>query len=97
MRSPTPSRVLVSHLNDQFLEVGMNSRPSSGLRFPPLKKPKASPIRVDEGARHDDGRSLSPREESGKQNGGELSNIQGSSRLDLALDIQIRLVAEENL
>ena len=73
----------------------MDSRPSSGVRFPPLKKPKASPMPVDEGARHDDGRSLSPREESGKQNVGKPSNIQASSRLDLALDIQIRMVAEE--
>src|SRR5438094_10553856 len=52
-RSPKLSACLVSHLYDQLLQLGRNSRSSSGFRFPPPKQPKAFPMPSDEGVRLD--------------------------------------------
>ena len=48
----------------------------------------------DEGLRLDNGQSLAPREQTGKQYQSESASITGSARLDLALQVQSQLLAE---
>ncbi len=51
----------------------------------------------DEGVRLDDGQSLSSRKQTGKQNQAEPGKVTGSARLDLALQVQSQLLAEEQV
>ena len=51
----------------------------------------------DEGVRLDDGQSLSPCKQSGKQHQGKPGSIPGSARFDLALEVQSQLLAEEKV
>lgn len=97
MRSSPQVGFLVRHLYDQFLQLGRNSRPSSGFRFPPPKQPKAFPMPSDEGIRLDNSQSLSPRKQTGKQYQSEPASITRSAGPDLALQVQSQLLAEKKV
>src|SRR5215831_20667790 len=83
-----PSRVVITHFQDQFLEFGRDRRPPAEPRFPLPEQSKALPMPADECGRLDDSKSLSPRKESGKQYQGQLGSCPGPTRLDMALQIQ---------
>lgn len=93
----TPSRIVAGHLGDELLELAGNSRSSSGLRFPPPEQSKALPMPPDESLRFDDRQSLSPGKQFGKQHQNQFAGRLRPTRLDLALQVQGQLLAEEQI
>src|SRR5215831_6920334 len=93
----TPSGIIGSHLGDQLPKLGRHPRPSSGLRFPPPKQPKALAMPPDEGFGLNYGQNLAPDKQPGKQHQGQAGSGLRLARFDLALQVQSQLLAEEEI
>lgn len=92
-----PRPVRGGHLRDQLPEVRRHARSAMSPRFPPPEQAKSLSMPSNQRVRLYHGQELTPINQASQRDERQPRHVIGSPRLDLALEAQRQLLAEEQI
>jgi hypothetical protein len=92
-----PRAIRGGHLRDQLLEVGWHARSALWPRFPPPEQAESLAMPANERLRLDHGEELTPINQPGQCDERQPRRVVGPPRLDLPLEVQRQLLAQEQI
>ena len=93
----TPCGIVHGHFNDQLLHVGRHTWTAAGSRFPLPKQSEPAPMPTNQCIGLDDREGVPPVEETGEMGERKTNGVGSAPRLDLSLNIEAELFAEQQI